>query len=166
MKKYYLIIAAIIILALIALAIIFFRDIFINTESPVDTEKKNMEEKEEMITILELLIKDSDTEIISLKAVDGSTSSGVAYRLFKDNKLNHLVIANLPDPGNDNLYEGWLVQPDPLEFFSTGVMEKSKEGWVLIFTGEEEFSDYYRVVITEETVVDSFPEKHIIEGDF
>jgi hypothetical protein len=166
MKKYYIIIATIIILALVALAIVFFRDIFINTENSLDMEKKDMEEKEEMITILELLIKDPDTETTSLKAVDGSTSSGVAYRLFKNGEFNHLVIANLPDPENDNLYEGWLVQLDPLEFFSTGVMEKSKEGWVLIFTGDEEFSDYYRVVITEETVIDSLPEKHIIEGDF
>lgn len=163
MKKY-LIITIIVILLSIALGVFLFSDTF---KKPISIEEKEIEKKEEMISFLELLISDSDTQTTSLVAVDGSSSSGVAYRLFEEGKLHHLVVASMPDPEEGNSYEGWLVQPNPLEFFSTGIMEKNEEDqWILTYNAEGEFSNYYRVVITEETVVDPFPEKHIIEGDF
>jgi len=161
MKKYYIII---VVLLLITLGVFLFSDVF---KKPISIEEKEIEEKEEMINFLELLISDSDTQTTSLIAVDESSSSGVAYRLFEKGKLYHLVVANMSDLEEGNFYEGWLVQPDPLEFFSTGVREKNEEGqWVLTYNTDGELFNYYRVVITEETVVDSVPEKHIIEGDF
>ena len=46
-------------------------------------------------------------------------------------------------------------------------MEKDENGlWVLEYKADQGFHTYYRVVITEETVVDAVPEVHIIEGDF
>ena len=79
----------------------------------------------------------------------------------------HAVVAFMLDPGINNAYEGWLVQPGPLQFFSTGVMEKNDKGeWVLEYTAQEEFPNFLRVVITKETIVDAIPELHILEGDF
>jgi cytochrome b involved in lipid metabolism len=128
-------------------------------------ETKQEEEKD--ITVLEMLRVSSATQITELVAVDGSNSSGTAYILRKDGKVYHAVVASMPDPGEGNSYEGWLVQPSPLRFFSTGVMEKNEEDlWILEYTGDKEYSTYIRAVITEETSVDLIPEKHIIEGDF
>ena len=117
--------------------------------------------------ILDMILADESSEVIDLEVVDGSNSSGKAYRLIRDGKLYHVVVANLPEPPEGNKYEGWLVVPDPLKFFSTGVMEKNeKDLWVLEYTNNQAFLEYYRVVITLETAVDLNPEKHIIEGDF
>jgi hypothetical protein len=121
----------------------------------------------EDITLLSYLQDATEAEEANLIAVDGSDSSGVAYRLFENGEFKHAVIADMPDPAPGSVYEGWLVQPDPLNFFSTGVMEKNEEGlWVLEFTSDQAYADYFRVVITEETIVDEIPEIHIIEGDF
>lgn len=120
-----------------------------------------------VINLIEKLQNDPNTQTAKLEAVDGSDSKGVAYRLVEDGNLYHMVIANMPDPEDDNQYEGWLVQTNPLKFFSTGVMEKDESDmWVLEYETDEEFPTYLRTVITEETVVDATPEKHIIEGDF
>ncbi len=46
-------------------------------------------------------------------------------------------------------------------------MEKDEQGnWVLGFQSTQPFPEYYRVVITLETVVDPTSEIHVIEGDF
>jgi hypothetical protein len=134
-----------------------------NTEQSSDNETP----LEPSPTLLSQLQKSTETEEASLKAVDGSDSSGMAYRLFENGKFKHAVVADMPEPAPGSVYEGWLVQPDPLNFFSTGVMEKNEEGlWVLEFTANQAYPDYFRVVITEETIVDEIPEIHIIEGDF
>ncbi|MBT4121887.1 hypothetical protein HOE31_02975 [bacterium] len=113
------------------------------------------------------ILTDSDTEVASLVAVDSSESSGTAYRLVKDGKLYHRVVADLPDLMDNNKYEGWLVQKSPLKFFSTGVMEKIEDGkWFLEYQANNEYPTYLTIVITLETIVDTTPEKHIIEGDF
>ena len=109
----------------------------------------------------------SNARMAVLKSVDGSDSSGTAYVFMGDGKLMHLVEANMPEPTVGSVYEGWLVQPTPLRFFSTGVMSKNSEGlWALEFTAGQEYPTYNRVVITEETIVDEKPEKHILQGDF
>jgi hypothetical protein len=121
----------------------------------------------EQATIFDIVLADNNSEIIELSAVDGSDSSGEAYRLIRDGKLYHIVIADLPEPPEGNKYEGWLVYPDPLEFFSTGVMEKNDQGqWTLEYVGDSDSLKNYRATITLETIIDGIPEKHIIEGDF
>jgi hypothetical protein len=132
-----------------------------------DTE---MTAEDEAMTKVEHPLKSiPGVKTASLVAVDGSSSSGSAYIVRVDGKLIHLVEANMPNPASGNSYEGWLVDASasPLKFFSTGVMKKNETGvWVLEYVGDKEYLGYNRVVITEETVVDAKPEKHIIEGDF
>jgi len=162
MKKSYIIILVIV---LVILGGLYFGGAFEKSEEQ-KKEEQDLEKNMETVTILETLLSDPLTETTALLPVDGSGSFGNAYRLFKDGKLYHAVIAEMPDPAEGNSYEGWLVRNDPFDFFSTGVMEKKDDQWVLFYMIAEEFPDHSRVVITEETVVDETPEGHIIEGDF
>jgi plastocyanin len=121
--------------------------------------------------VTSMLMAETGTQTATLVAVDGSDSSGTAYRLLKDGVLSHALVATLPDPSEGNVYEGWLVQPSPLEFFSTGMLEKNSDGmWQLeyVIEGNIEypFESYTRTIVTEEVVVDDTPEGHILEGDF
>jgi len=126
------------------------------------------EDIKEELSFLDSLQKNLKTQVVDLKPVDGSDSFGTAYRLIGENKnLQHVVVANLPDLPVGVSYEGWLVQPKPLKFFSTGVMEKNKNGmWILEYEEVGDYLTYSNVVITKETKVDSIPEKHIIEASF
>ncbi len=156
-----------IIIAIIAIGAVLVMREGEPVETSLEEQKKEETEDVEEKSILTMVKKDANSQKTDLVAVDGSDSSGTAYRLVKDGVLYHGVEASMPDPDGENKYEGWLVQPSPLKFFSTGVMEKNEDGvWTLEYSVGEEFPTYNRVVITEETVVDATPEKHIIEGDF
>lgn len=118
-------------------------------------------------SIITKIFNDENSQVAILEAVDDSASSGSAYRLASDGKLYHAVIATMEAPQEGNVYEGWLVQPSPLKFISTGVMRNPEIGvWVIEYTADNEYPSYTKVVITEETIVDATPERHIIEGSF
>ena len=112
------------------------------------------------------IINSPETKTGKLDDVSGGSSFGTAYVLRENNMLYHYVDASLPDPNGSNVYEGWLVKKSPqLLFFSTGIMEKGNDGnYVLTFMSDDLSDGYDFVVITEETIVDKTPEKHIIEG--
>jgi len=138
-------------------------------QSPSQEEQEGPKEviQQEVLSFLEALVVNSATQTADLVAVDESDSKGTGYRLVQDGNLSHVVVAIMPDPAEGNVYEGWLMQKEPLQFFSTGILEKNEQGiWQLEYTDEQEYPTYLRVVITEETVVDETPEVHIIEGDF
>lgn len=146
----------------IILLVVVIAGIFLLTKKldngDIDTVKNDTS-----ITVMESL----NTKVAQLIAVDGSESHGTGYRLVESGELMHLVTATMPDPKEGNTYEGWLVQKNPLKFFSTGLLKKSEDGtWTLKYKTQGEFPTYNRVVITEETIVDAVPEIHIIEGDF
>ncbi|MCH7641267.1 anti-sigma factor [Patescibacteria group bacterium] len=135
------------------------------------SEGKNMMVEKDETMVMEddmklSIMENPDSLSGTLKDVAGGNSSGTAYVLGRDGKLSHTVTANLPDPSGGNVYEGWLVNKTPsLTFFSTGVMEKqADETYTLSFMADKLFEGYNFVVITEETVVDSTPETHILEG--
>lgn len=139
----------------------------IKVQVPFTQEEESETTIEEEGGILMMILRNPEAQVAPLTAVDGSNSSGAAYRLVEDEKLYHAVMASMPDPQEGNVYEGWLVQPSPLQFFSIGVMEKNEEDiWMLEYSTDNEYSSYTKVVITEETVVDETPETHIIEGSF
>lgn len=161
------------IIIVIVVAIIFFSLDLKNINNPKsDTSNQTgsnetSNSESENIDVLKLLETDPNSQKTSLVTVNGSNSSGTAYKLIKNGIFYHAIIATMPDPAPGNNYEGWLVRPSPLNFFSTGVMNKDKnEKWVLIYQQAGDVPANNRVVITEETVVDPTPEIHIIEGDF
>lgn len=112
-------------------------------------------------------------EMIELVAVAPFEGSGVASRAMAGEVFVHEVRAKLAEPATGKFYEGWLVKTEPeLTFFSTGMLEAEEEEesmYLLVYTAQEDFPGYYRVVITEETAVnglDGEPEAHVLEGDF
>jgi len=139
----------------------------IKVQVPLTQKEESEIAIEEESGILAMILRNPEAQVAPLTAVDGSNSSGAAYRLFKDDNLYHAVMATMLDPQEGNVYEGWLVQPSPLQFFSTGIMEKNEDDvWVLEYSADNEYPFYTKVIITEETIVDLIPETHIIEGSF
>lgn len=102
----------------------------------------------------------------TLMDVTGGESEGMAYTLRKEGGINHMVIADLPEPSKGFVYEGWLVKENgEMEYFSTGVMEKEYDGrYTLMFQDDEQHDGFDFVVITLEEKVDSTPEAHVLEG--
>lgn len=103
---------------------------------------------------------------VDLEDVSGGDSFGMAFILRDQGKLYHLVIADLSTPRQGYSYEGWLVNSDTNDFFSTGVMDEKAGDWILEFESDSIYQDYNLVVITLESVVDEIPEDHILEGEF
>lgn len=137
------------------------------TNPPFSLVGESGEPIEEQYPVLTALLNDEQSQAVSLEAVDESESSGTAYLLVVDGSIQHAVIATMPPPVEGNVYEGWIVQPAPLQFFSTGLMTSPELGvWILEYTADEDLPSYRTVVITEETVVDATPERHVIEGSF
>jgi len=115
-------------------------------------------------------------ETIDLEDVSGGDSFGIATREIQDGLFRHTVKATLPDPSEDEFYEGWLVRSSPFDFFSTGDMVTISTGEYVLewFSGEAgpgsawgEYADYTQVVITlEPDDGDPAPAAHILEGEF
>lgn len=137
-------------------------------EVPIPKENRERETAKPSGDVLKLILQNPDiAKTAELKAVDKSSSFGIGYRLSKAGVFSHAVTALLQDPPQGVVYEGWLVQQSPLQFFSTGVMAKDPEGkWILEYTANQDFPSYTKVVITTETKVDGIPETHILEGEF
>lgn len=123
--------------------------------------------------------EDADTEMSTsakeetavLVAIDPYSGSGSATRVFANGTFTHQVVAEIDDPAKGKFFEGWLVIPTtPPQFFSTGKLTKNDSGqYILNFTASVDYSEYIRVVITEETEangLDGVPEDHVLEGDF
>lgn len=163
----------IVLIAVTASVLLFFSDRVTNREQEgisvgQDLPRDRSAEAEPAGLPEAAAIKDNPfTEKALLGAVDGSASEGLAYKLLADKYFLHFVEAQMPEPAKGNVYEGWLVRPEPLDFFSTGLLEENETGkWELEYIAESDFPAHTRVVITEETEVDEIPETHIVEGDF
>ena len=131
---------------------------------------------EEAIVEADVVVEEvNNTEQIDLVAVDGSGSSGIARRGTSGDLFSHVVVATLPEiDTTTHFYEGWLVKPGVVEFFSTGDMFPREDGkWGLVWEAsvsgsEEDLYEYSKVVITlEPRDNDPAPSiDHIIEGEF
>lgn len=157
MNKLYLVIIAVV---LVAGAWFLFQG-----EKP--TQPQKVQEIPKVLDAFAMLMENVDADIAILVGVESNEGSGVAYRSFSQGEFLHAVVAEMPLPAEGSVYEGWLVQPEPLQFFSTGIMEQNAKGeWVLEYMANIDYPSYNKVIITEETIVDETPEAHILEGDF
>jgi len=140
--------------------------------TPVNTQANPRDEVTTIVKtneegVMETAEFESDglTLVANLVDVSGGNSTGKGYITRQGGKLTHSVVANLPDPTGNNFYEGWLVQQKPLKFISSGNMVLGNDGsYILEYNSDQEFASYNFVVITLETVKDTTPEKHILEG--
>ena len=121
---------------------------------------------------------ESWTQEIALEDEEGTGGSGIARRGVSGELFTHVVVAELPAINEETtFYEGWLVIPGVVEFFSTGEMFPREDGkWGLVWEINtvdaeleyEDFYDYREVVITREPR-DGDPAPapaHVIEGIF
>lgn len=100
----------------------------------------------------------------SLTDVSGGTGMGEGIRGIENGMLSLTVLANLDSPKPGYFYQAWLVNGD--SYISLGKMELAKGGYLVDFSSSKYYSDYKKVVVTEEKVFDSTPETHILEGSF
>lgn len=100
---------------------------------------------------------------VSLGSVSGMVGMGEAWRTFENGKFSLTVMADLPAP-KVGFYQGWIVKDGM--YLSLGKMISSKGGYIVEFSSIKDYSDYKKVVVTEEKVFDSTPETHILEGSF
>lgn len=141
-----------------------------NAESMLNEDQKIMvENTENEVKAMKSLANNTNALIADLVDVSGGNSTGIAYILRSNDVeqvLQHSVTAKLPTLTNGSMYEGWLVKQKPeLMFISTGVLEQDTDGmFTLEFDSTNLYEGYDFVVITEETIIDEKPEKHIIEA--
>jgi hypothetical protein len=136
------------------------------------------DEQDITVEVIEASASSADAllyEQIELLAVDGSGSSGVARRGYTAGLFTHVVIASLPSIDTEQyFYEGWLVKPGIVDFFSTGEMFPREDGkWGLVWevdslNAPDDLDDYSQVVITLEPRDDdpAPAAHHVIEGEF
>jgi hypothetical protein len=105
-----------------------------------------------------------DVEKVVLNDIAGSNASGIATRKFENGRFVHAILADLPDLKKGSFYQGWLVKEE--EFVSTGRMRVAKGGYLLEFKSGTDYSDYKKVVVTREKLLDNTPEEHVLEGNF
>jgi len=125
----------------------------------------NLEISEEVLERFRGMGAVSDTaERVELRPVEGESGFGVATREVTGGRLYHSVMADLPELGNGEFYEGWLI--DGERRVNVGKLVKEKGGWLLEFLGDEGLVEYDLVVITLEVRDDKSPEKEVLKGTF
>lgn len=113
--------------------------------------------------------EEQNIETTVLEAVGDYEGSGTATRVFNElaGVFTHTVTVQLDEPAEGMFYQGWLTRQDPVVgYFSTGMLEKDGDNYVLTYIADEDQSDYNQVVITEESEDDDEPETHVLEGSF
>jgi len=136
-------------------------------------------EKEEVVqedaAAADFTQEDVWSQEITLIDVEGAGGSGVSRRGVSGELFTHVIVADLPAIDLETTYyEGWLVIPGVVEFFSTGEMFTREDGkWGLVWEvkladAPDDLLDYREVIITRELRdgnVAPSPE-HVIEGQF
>lgn len=127
-------------------------------------------EKNSGSRFVELLIGYREKQTADLRPLpgyEGKDAAGTGYRLVRDGKTYFAVLAVLPEPAPGTSYEAWLVQEEPLLALPAGVLSKTEtEQWLLWYKSAKDLALHGKVVITQEEIVDSRPEKHVLEGKF
>lgn len=131
-------------------------------QTPIEIPEPTTEEKIEEQFKIEI---PEDADKAELKDIKGGNASAITTRSFENGTFTHAVLADLPEPGENKFYQGWLVN-DWGDFVSTGVLGIAKGGYVLEFSSTQDYTDYNEVVITLEEKKDSTPETHILKGEF
>jgi hypothetical protein len=112
------------------------------------------------------VILPDNLEQAELKDVTGGVSGGIATRSYADGKFELTVLAELPEPGVQKWYEGWLVRNEPFSSLYAGKLSVAKGGFLLEFSDDMDWRDHAKVVVTLEKKDDRQPETHVLEGEF
>jgi len=157
--------------AIIAGLFFFFKEGKPKEEAGVGGEEEAKIEKvtQELSQQLGVSVEEG-VERVTLKDVLGGGASGLATRNFSEAGFKHTVLAALPDPGSGNYYDGWLVRGEEgdLDYsvMETGRLLRSKGGYLLEYSDNNNLLDYTKVWVTLESKDDGEPEVKVLEGSF
>lgn len=159
----------IIVLILVGL-ILFFRggeEVKETTEQAPEIAVQDVEES--LSSRLGISIPE-EVERIALKDVRNEGASGLATRNFSQTGYDHTLLAALPELVSGTSYQAWLVRGEKggegYSVLTTGSLHQAKGGYLLQYHNDADLTDYQRVMVTVETVVDNQPETTVLEGAF
>jgi hypothetical protein len=140
-----------------------------STESVKDVMVKDMdsETEEKMMEVMSLYTLSGE-----LADVSGGNSSGTAKAGFIDESYNlYATFNDLPTPGENFFYEGWVVRKSPFAFISTGELNNNDGVYSNTYSSGTDYSEYDFYVLTLEPTDDGengkpdpAPAAHILEG--
>ncbi|HAL50446.1 MAG: hypothetical protein UU40_C0028G0002 [Candidatus Uhrbacteria bacterium GW2011_GWD2_41_121] len=146
----------------------------------VDRLSKSVEVEDQSGITVEVISKPVEDhaltyEEVELMPVDGSGSHGTARRGQSGDLFTHVIVADLPAIETQYYYyEGWLVRPGIVDFFSTGELFAREDGkWGIIWEVHDDVAPdnlelFTEVVITLEIRDDNHAPSahHVLEGEF
>ncbi len=142
--------------------------------------KSNNSGLEVIVNDDEAEILDLDSEILVIEENDvffeeiDLQGIGLARRGISSGLFTHVIVADLPLIDlTSHFYEGWLVNPQTLEFFSTGEMFPREDGkWGLVWEKKgrdlKDLKIFSQIIITLEVRDgdDSPSSTHVINANF
>lgn len=84
----------------------------------------------------------------------GGDAVGVVTTTFSDKFYLQADAQNLPELGENEFYEGWVVRGFPRSVVSTGELIRTPDGWVNQFTSETDYTDHKEYFVTLEPTND------------
>jgi hypothetical protein len=111
-----------------------------------------------------------DVDKTELKDVAGVGATAIATRKYEDGKYTHTALVDIADPEVGTFYQGWIAKgeegSDDFSIVSTGKLKLAKGGWMIEFESSTDYSDYDKILITQEKFFDNNPEEKLLEGSF
>jgi hypothetical protein len=134
------------------------------TEEQVPAEPQTLSTEQKLEEQFNVTIPEN-VEKADLTDQTGGNAYGIATREYENDSFTLNILADLPEPTDGEVYQGWIAK-DSEESVSVGQLRIAKGGWTLEFNSSTDFSDYNKVMVTEETALNSEPETTILEGSF
>lgn len=160
------VIIGIAVLILIVLGIVWFRNRAVDqkvTSLPTPSSAAKALESKFNVTLPEKGTK------IDLKVVNGE-GIGAASRNFENGTFSQTVLADLPESGNNEYYEVWVIKgkegDSDYSQISLGRLVNQKGGFILDYESPKDYSDHKRLVVTKETKNDGKMETVVLDGNY
>jgi len=160
-------IVGIVILAILGVVIYFWQTNKRELQVPEPTTNPLVQEEiEERFNV----VLPEDAEKIQLNDAKGEDATAIATRSFTDENFTLTILASLPVPKEGSYYQGWIVRGEEGEsdyaVLTLGRLSVAKGGYVLEFEASKDYSNYDKVVVSEELVPDKEIEEIVLEGSF
>jgi hypothetical protein len=111
-----------------------------------------------------------DAEKVQLRDTRGQDATAIATRSTADDTFRVTVLASLETPAGGGFYQGWIIRGEEgdenYSVLSLGRLSVAKGGFVVDFESSQDYSDYQKIVVTQEVVADNEMEEVVLEGNF
>lgn len=105
-----------------------------------------------------------NVEKAQLKDLSGGDGSGLATRIFENNKFTSTLLVDLPEPAVGGFYQAWLS--DGEDFKSLGRLRVAKGGYMVDYSGAQNLEEFTEVIVSQEKGSVSTPSNIVLEGSF